>query len=137
MLKIILTGCNGFMGRVLTDLIRDEKDLEAVAGIDITQNPSAPYPVYASLSECPVEADVAIDFSTASAVDALLDACVEKKLPVVLCTTGLSEAQLEKVRAASEEIPILRSANMSLGINLLLKLVGEAAKILANAGFDM
>ena len=78
-----------------------------------------------------------VDFSNAGAVDALLDYCVEKKLPVVLCTTGLSEEQLNKVAEASKEIAVLKSANMSLGINLLLKLLQDAAKVLAPAGYDV
>ena len=84
-----------------------------------------------------MEADALIDFSVAAAVDALLDYCVEKKLPCVLCTTGLSEAQLAKVQEASKQIAVLKSANMSLGINLLLKLLKEAAQTLATAGFDI
>ena len=87
--------------------------------------------------ECDVEADVLIDFSTAKVIDKLLDYCVEKKLPCVLCTTGLSEEQLAKVKEASKEVAILKSANMSLGINLLLKMLKEAAGVLAPAGFDI
>ena len=78
-----------------------------------------------------------IDFSNAGAVDALLDYCAEKKIPVVLCTTGLSEEQLEKVRETSEKTAVLKSANMSVGINLLLKLLKDAAKVLGNAGYDI
>ena len=81
--------------------------------------------------------DVVIDFSNAGAVDALLDYCAEKKIPVVLCTTGLSEEQLEKVRETSEKTAVLKSANMSVGINLLLKLLKDAAKVLGNAGYDI
>ena len=84
-----------------------------------------------------MDVDVVVDFSNAGAVDALLDYCVEKKLPVVLCTTGLSEEQLNKVAEASKEIAVLKSANMSLGINLLLKLLQDAAKVLAPAGYDV
>ena len=84
-----------------------------------------------------MEADVVIDFSNASAVDELLEVCVERKLPVVLCTTGLSDEQLEKVEKATEFTAVLRSANMSLGINLLMKLLKEAAKVLSPAGFDI
>ena len=95
------------------------------------------YPVFDSIEKCDVDVDVVIDFSTAKAVDTLLDYCVEKKLPVVLCTTGLSEEQLKKVEEASKETAILKSANMSLGINLLLKLLKDAAKVLAPAGYDI
>ena len=81
--------------------------------------------------------DVVIDFSNAGAVDELLDYCVKKSLPVVLCTTGLSDEQLKKVDECSEKIAVLKSANMSMGINLLLKLLKAAAKVLAPAGYDI
>ena len=137
MLKIILTGCNGQMGTVLTTMIAAEADMETVAGIDVTENPAAPYPVYPSLAECGEDADIVVDFSTAKAVDDLLDACVAKKLPLILCTTGLSDAQLAKVQEAAKKIAILRSANMSLGVNLMMKLVQDAARVLAAADFDI
>ncbi|MEE1113634.1 MAG: 4-hydroxy-tetrahydrodipicolinate reductase [Eubacterium sp.] len=137
MTRIIISGCNGHMGQVLTDLIAADPETEAVAGIDVVENPGRTYPVFTSAAACDVDADVIIDFSHYKAVDALLDFAVEKKLPLVLCTTGLSEEQLARVREAGEKIAILRSANMSVGINLLMKLVAEAAKLLAPAGYDM
>ncbi|HAJ74005.1 MAG TPA: 4-hydroxy-tetrahydrodipicolinate reductase [Lachnospiraceae bacterium] len=137
MVKIIINGCSGHMGKVLTDLIAADPETEAVAGIDLADNGDRPYPVFTSPSTCDVEADVIIDFSNYKAVDGILDFAKEKNIPVVLCTTGLTEEQLEKVQAYSKEAAILRSANMSLGINLLMKLVQEAAKVLASSGFDM
>ena len=89
------------------------------------------------MKECQVEADALIDFSSAKATDALLDYCAERKLPVVLCTTGLSEEQLAKVEETAKKVAVLKSANMSLGINTLMKLIQDAAKVLATAGFDM
>ena len=89
------------------------------------------------MEACTEEADVVIDFSNAAAIDALLDSCKDKKLPVVLCTTGLSEEQLAKVKETAKETAVLKSANMSLGINLLLKLLKEATAVLAPAGYDM
>ena len=108
-----------------------------VAGVDLRADDRLPYPVFSSVKACTEEADVVIDFSTAKAADGLLADCAEKGLPLVLCTTGLSEEQLQKMREASAKIAILRSANMSLGINLLLKLVKDAARTLAPAGFDI
>lgn len=137
MIKAIMHGCNGKMGQTIAGLIAADEEIELVAGIDAFTGVSNPFPVFASISECNVEADVVIDFSAAPAVDGLLDWCVEKNVPCVLCTTGLSEEQLKKVKEASEKTAILKSANMSLGINLLLKLLKEAAGILAPAGFDM
>lgn len=137
MIKIVLHGCNGRMGRMITELVRNDADTEIVAGVDSYTGVTNDYPVYDSIEKCGVDADVVIDFSNAGAVDALLDYCTEKKLPVVLCTTGLSEIQLAKVQEASGETAILKSANMSLGINLLLKLLKDAAKVLGNAGYDI
>ncbi|HBB60322.1 MAG: 4-hydroxy-tetrahydrodipicolinate reductase [Lachnospiraceae bacterium] len=137
MTKIIISGCSGHMGHVLTQLIEADPETTAVAGIDPVADASCGYPVFASAAECTVPADVIIDFSNFRAVDALLDYAVEKKLPLVLCTTGLSEDQLQKVEEASRQTAILRSANMSLGINLLMKLLKEAAARLAPAGYDM
>ena len=97
----------------------------------------SPYPVFKSIKECDIEADVIIDFASAKAVDGLLEYCVEKQMPCVLCTTGLSEEQLKKVEEASKKVAILKSANMSLGINLLLKMLKEATHVLANAGYDI
>ena len=93
--------------------------------------------MYTDLSVCQEDVDVVIDFSSAKAVDALLDYCGERKLPLVLCTTGLSEEQLAKVEETAKKTAVLKSANMSLGINTLLKLIQDAAKVLATAGFDM
>lgn len=130
-------GCNGRMGQFITRLAEKETDMEIVAGVDVSNHIQNEYPVFSSIADCDVEADVVIDFASAKAVDALLDYCVAKKLPCVLCTTGLSEEQLKKVKEASGETAVLKSANMSMGINLLLKLLREAAPVLAAAGFDI
>lgn len=137
MTRIIMNGCMGYMGRVIADLAQKDPETQIVAGVDIVDDGKAEFPVYKSVGEVQEEADVVVDFSSAKAVDQLLTDCVAKKLPLVLCTTGLDEAQLDRVEKASREIAILRSANMSLGINLLLKLIQDAARVLANAGFDM
>lgn len=137
MTKIIISGCSGHMGHVLTQLIEADPETTAVAGIDPVTDTACGYPVFASAAECTVPADVIIDFSNFRAVDALLDFAVEKKLPLVLCTTGLTDEQLKKVEEASRQTAILRSANMSLGINLLMKLLKEAAARLAPADYDM
>ncbi|MGI6088743.1 MAG: 4-hydroxy-tetrahydrodipicolinate reductase [Bilifractor porci] len=137
MTEIIISGCSGHMGHVLTQLIEADPDATVVAGIDPVADPACGYPVFASAAECSVPADVIIDFSNFRAVDALLDYAVEKKLPLVLCTTGLTDEQLKKVDEASRQTAILRSANMSLGINLLMKLLKEAAARLAPVGYDM
>lgn len=137
MVKVIMHGCNGKMGQVISGLIAADPEVELVAGIDARDDGHNPYPVFTDMNACDVDADCMIDFSAAVAVDKLLDYCVAKKIPCVLCTTGLSEAQLVKVSEAAKSTAILKSANMSLGINLLLKMLKEAAGVLAPAGFDM
>lgn len=137
MVRIIMRGCNGKMGQVISGLLAEDREAELVAGVDLKDDGHNPYPVFRNMSECNVEADCLIDFASAADVEDMLDYCVERKLPCVLCTTGLSEAQLEKVDRAAKEIALLKSANMSLGINLLLKLLKDAAEVLAPAGFDM
>lgn len=137
MVKAIMHGCNGHMGQVISDLIRKDDEIEIVAGIDLVDNRDNGYPVFTNIWDCNVEADAIIDFCSPKATDTLLEYCVERQVPVVLCTTGLTEEQLKKVEEASKKVAVLKSANMSLGINLLLKLVQEAAKTLAAAGFDM
>lgn len=137
MIRAIMHGCNGKMGQVITGLVKEDAAIEIVAGIDTYTGISNSYPVFESIGKCNVEADVVIDFSNAGAADGLLDYCAEKKLPVVLCTTGLSEKQLEKVEETAEKTAVLKSANMSLGINLLMKLLKDATKLLAPAGFDI
>ena len=137
MIKIMMHGCCGHMGQVISELVEKDPEAQIVAGVDIADRGNTSYPVYTELSACQEKIDVVIDFSSAKAVDALLDYCAERKLPVVLCTTGLSEEQLVKVEETAKKTAVLKSANMSLGINTLLKLIQEAARVLAAAGFDM
>ena len=137
MVKILMYGCNGKMGRMITEIVKNEEDAVIAAGVDKFTGIPNDYPVFEEITQCDVQADVVIDFSNAGAVDELLDYCVKKSLPVVLCTTGLSDEQLKKVDECSEKIAVLKSANMSMGINLLLKLLKDAAKVLAPAGYDI
>lgn len=132
-----MNGCNGKMGQVITGLIEQDETVEIVAGIDQYDGIKNDYPVYTSIENCEVEADAVIDFSNAAAVDGLLDYCVKRQIPVVLCSTGLSEEQLKKVEESSKKVAVLKSANMSLGVNTLLEILPKIVKILAPAGFDM
>lgn len=131
MVNVIMHGCNGKMGRVITNLVSQDNDIEIVAGVDAYTGIDNEYPVFTSIKECTVKADVIIDFAVTSAIDNLLDYSVSTKTPVVICTTGLSAEQLEKVNEASKKVAVLRSANMSLGINTLMKLLKTATEVLA------
>ncbi len=137
MIKILLHGCNGKMGRMITELVKNDENAVIAAGVDTFTEVPNEYPVFGTIGSCDVETDVIIDFSNAGAMDALLDYCMEKKEPVVLCTTGLSEGQMKKLDETSKQAAVLKSANMSLGINLLLKLLRDAAKVLGPAGYDI
>ena len=137
MVRIIMHGCNGHMGQVISGLVEQDPEAEIVAGIDIADQEKNSYPVFTDMKECQVEADAIIDFSSAKAVDALLDYSAQRQIPVVVCTTGLSEEQLAKIEETSKKVAVLKSANMSLGINTLMKLIQDAARVLATAGFDM
>ena len=96
MIRVLMHGCNGRMGQMIAGLLKEDAEAEIVAGVDTFDGVSNPFPVFSDIGDCDVEADVAIDFSNAGAVEGLLDYCAARKLPVVLCTTGLSKAQLEK-----------------------------------------
>ena len=137
MTRIIMHGCNGKMGQMIASLIAQDEEIEIVAGVDVSDHIRNPFPVFKTIAECNVNADAVIDFASAKATDALLDHCLGKKLPCVLCTTGLSASQIKRIEEVARETAILKSANMSLGINMLLKLLKEATAVLAPAGFDI
>lgn len=137
MTKVIMHGCNGKMGQMITGLIAADDEIEIVAGIDAFDDGRNIYPVFKNIDSCDVEADAIIDFSNAAAVDGLLAYCAQRHIPCVLCTTGLSEEQIQRAKEVSAKTAILKSANMSLGINMLLKMLKEATGVLAPAGFDI
>lgn len=137
MTKIIMLGCNGRMGQMITDMVKQDDECKIVAGIDIVDNRDNGYPVYTKLADCDVEADAIIDFTSATDFESRMDYAVDKQIPIIECSTGLSEEQMDYLKKASEKVAVLKSANMSLGINLLMKLLKEAAVKLAGDGFDV
>lgn len=132
-----MSGCNGKMGQTISGIAAEDEEADIVAGFDIVDNKENGYPVFIDIEKCNIDADVVIDFSSSKGTDRLLEYCLDKNIPIVLCTTGLSKEQIQKVEDASKQIPVLKSANMSLGINTIMKLLREAAKILAPAGYDI
>ena len=137
MTKIIMLGCNGRMGQMITDMVKQDDECTIVAGIDIVDNRDNGYPVYTKLADCDVEADAIIDFTSATDFESRMDYAVDKQIPIIECSTGLSEEQMDYLKKASEKVAVLKSANMSLGINTLFKLLQDAAKVFASAGFDI
>ena len=137
MIKIIMAGCNGRMGRVISELVKNDESVKIVAGVDVYDDGHNDYPVFDSIKKIDIAADVIIDFSSIKGLYEMLDFAISKKLPVVLCTTGLNTDMINKVNEASSKIAILRSGNMSLGINTLVKIMETITKTLADAGFDI
>lgn len=137
MTEIIMVGCNGRMGQVISNLVAQDENAKIVAGVDVFDDGRNSYPVFKNLEECTVAADAVIDFSSPKGLEELLRVSKERNLPLVLCTTGYSDEEIKKIEEASKEVAILRSANMSLGVNTLLKLVSVAANVLAKADFDI
>ena len=136
MINILMSGCNGRMGQVITRLAGQSEDLMIAAGFDIADTIKNSYPVFTDLSKCDEKLDVIIDFSNPNAFSKLLAYAKARKLPLVMCTTGLTQAQLKQLEESSKNIPVFFSANMSLGVNLLIDLVKKAAKVLEH-NFDI
>lgn len=130
MIQILISGCNGHMGRVVTDICSSEADIEIVGGFDILGQSNGDFPVWSSPAACVVQANVVIDFSSPAALEGLLDLGVQRHIPLVLATTGYTPEQLLQIDDAAKYVPIFRSANMSLGVNVLLDLVRRATSVL-------
>lgn len=137
MIKILMHGCNGRMGRMISNLAKEDDNVCITVGVDINETSYEGYPVHTALADCVEDYDVIIDFSTAAVIPSLLEFAVNNNKPLVLCTTGLSEEMIAQVGDAAKKIPILRAANMSLGINVLEKLIRDAVKKLYPENFDV
>ncbi|MCI8718032.1 MAG: 4-hydroxy-tetrahydrodipicolinate reductase [Lachnospiraceae bacterium] len=136
MTRIIMTGCNGKMGKTISEIVAEDEEAVIVAGVDISEG-TRDYPVYKKISDVKEEADVVIDFSTPKLLDEILSFAIEKQIPTVLCTTGYSAEQIEQINQTANQTALLRSANMSLGINIMIKVMETVAKTLADTGFDI
>ena len=133
-MKIILCGACGRMGKNVTEAAA-ERGATIVAGVDIVSAPLS-YPLYPSLAEVKEQADVVVDFSSAAGLKKHLDFCLAKKLPIVLAATGFTQDDLTKIDEAAKVIPVFKTGNFSLGINLLQMLAKKAAQILGD-DFDV
>lgn len=121
MKKVLLNGANGRMGKVLQRMIAESPELEVAAGVDPHSEEATAFPLYKSLAEVKETVDVVVDYSHYAGVPALIDYCVAQQVPLVVATTGLDEATKAKLQEAAKTIPVFQSANMSLGINVLIK----------------
>lgn len=128
--RIFLSGCNGRMGKTIRAIAADRTDLAIVAGSDIQDDPGCPFPVFRDPADCRVEFDVLIDFSTPAALDQVCKLIERQRCPAVICTTGLDTKIKDRLLELSRISPVFMSANMSLGINLLISLARQAATLL-------
>lgn len=135
MINLILCGASGKMGYFVAQAAKDDGDFNIVAGVDKFNN-GQEFPVFSKFSDISVKADVVIDFSNPVLLDDMLEFCISRKLALVIATTGYSDAQIEKIKLASQKIPIFFTFNMSLGVNLLCSLAKKAALVLGNS-FDI
>ncbi len=131
MINVLISGCCGHMGKVVEEICTADPDVNIVAGFDRT-SAEKPYPVLSNLTDLSAKVDVVIDFSNPAALEALLAYCTANGVAAVLATTGYSQEQLAAIDAASAIVPIFRSANMSLGINVMAELVRRAAQALGD-----
>ena len=136
MTKVILSGCCGKMGKAVTNAVNEKEDIKIVAGVDVFECDTLPYPVFPAFNEVACDADVIIDFSNPSALQSILDYATSHNIPAILCATGYTDEQNKMIEKASESVAIFRSGNMSLGINLLSELAKAAAKVLGGS-FDV
>lgn len=137
MVSMIMHGCNGRMGKMIADIVSADPDIEITAGVDINTEQNGSFPVVDSIDKVENHADVVVDFGHAAAVDKVIDWCVAKNIPLVECTTGLTDETLAKLSDASKTTAMFKSANMSLGINIIQKVLAEVSSKLADAGFDI
>ena len=136
MTDILLSGCNGKMGRVVAECVSKRTDCRIAAGIDINTDANAGFPIFAKLSEFSGNVDVIIDFSHPSALESLIEYAVKSHIPAVIATTGLNDDQIKALNKAAESTPVFFSANMSVGVSLLKELAQKAARVLGES-FDI
>lgn len=134
MIRVLLSGCGGRMGRVVDHICEEMEDLSIVVGVDPAL-PKCSFPVYSAFDQVKEEVDVIIDFSFHSAIGSLLDFAKMNRIPAVIATTGFTQQELDLLDRARHEIPVFRSANMSLGVNLICQLAKKAARFLPD--FDI
>lgn len=131
MVKVILNGCSGKMGSVISNLVETKfPNVQIVAGIDNNTTAQRSYPIFAKPEDCNVEYDVLLDFSRADALKSLVEFSKKTKKPLILCSTGYTAEDLKFIEESSKEIPLFRSANMSIGINLVNNLLKKVAPVL-------
>ncbi|MCC8023405.1 MAG: 4-hydroxy-tetrahydrodipicolinate reductase, partial [Clostridiales bacterium] len=136
MKSILLCGCNGKMGRVVQNVVKQRDTCQVTAGVDIVPDAGGPFPVYKAVQDVRETPDVLVDFSHPSTLDGILEYAVQRQVPAVLATTGYEQDQIDRIKAAAEEVAVFFTYKMSIGINLLADLAQKAVKVLGS-DFDV
>ena len=135
-MNILLNGATGRMGKEVIKKVAEEKDLNITCGVGIGEN-NEKFPIYENTKDIEEKVDVIIDFSIPKASLNILEYARKNKIPIVIATTGFSDEELKVIKEASEEIPVFRSSNMSLDINLMAKIVQEIARVLNDTDIEI
>ena len=136
-MNVLINGADGKMGNELLSVINDQEGFEVVCGVDREANDKKEFPIYSNIEDIKEKVDVIIDFSVPVATFKILKYAVNNKVPIVIATTGFTKEEIEQIEEFSKEIPIFRSSNMSLDINLMAKIVQEVAKVLTNTDIEI
>ncbi|MDP4088101.1 MAG: 4-hydroxy-tetrahydrodipicolinate reductase [Bacillota bacterium] len=137
MIKVILNGCSGRMGKIIAEVAKAGETIEIAAGVDkFIPETGTSFPVFDDISKCSVEADVVLDFSSPKSLPQLAEFCRCRKMPLVLCTTGYNTEEAEFIKKLGSEIAVFRSGNMSVGINLISSILRKISPILFD-GYDI
>lgn len=137
MIKVLINGCNGKMGQELAKAIEKNDNFKTICGVDRIDTGDNKFSVYTDITKIAEEPDVIIDFSVPVSTFNVLQYAVEKHIPIVICTTGFSKEELEKIEELSKQVPIFRSSNMSYEINLMSKLVAQITRYLKNSDIEI
>ena len=137
MLEVLVNGCNGKMGKVVCELIKQNENLNVQAGFDKSSNSDFSFPVYTKIEDIKEKPDVIIDFSLPIATLNILEYANKNNIPIVIATTGFTEEQEDKIREYSKNIPIFKSANMSFDIMIMKKLVSYLAPLLKGTDIEI
>lgn len=132
MVKIILSGCAGKMGKMVSECADKSQNVSIVAGIDLNKTTNCNYPIFSNIEECNVEADAIIDFSRPATLPSLISYSSSKNIPIVICTTGYSEDEKAKILDLSSKVAVFQSANMSIGVNLVNNVLKQISGKLFN-----
>ena len=136
MTKLIITGANGKMGKVIKSIVENRDDCEIVAGVDLNTDDNGAFPIYSSINDIKESADAIIDFSNPVLLNDLLSYSEKTSTPLVIATTGYSDEQKKQIAQASKTTPIFFTYNMSMGVNLLANLAKKAVEVLGD-DFDI